>query len=49
MDSFLPNAAKPTQVNGTGEARQGTLAAGPLPSADSEAEDPCCESDTDVT
>ena len=36
-------------VNGTGEAGQGTLEAGPLPSADSEAGGPCCDSDTDVT
>ena len=48
-DSFLPNAAKPTQVNGTGEAGQGTLEAGPRPSADSEAGGPCRDSDTDMT
>ena len=36
-------------VNGTGEAGQGTLEAGPRPSADSEAGGPCRDSDTDVT
>ena len=34
-------------VNGTGEAGQGTLEAGPRPSADSEAGGPCRDSDTD--
>ena len=48
-DSFLPNAAKPTQVNGTGEAGQGTLVAGPRPGTDSEAGGPCRDSDIDVT
>ena len=48
-DSFLPNAAKPSQVDGTGEAGQGTLEVGPRPSAYSEARGPCRDSDTDVT
>ena len=46
--SFVPNAAKPTQLNGTGEAGQGTLEAWQLHSADSEAGGPCSDSATDV-